>query len=481
MSKPQLIRGYEVVIGLETHAQLSTKSKIFSGSSTTFGAAPNTQASPVDLALPGTLPVMNRGAVERAIRFGLAVGATVAPLSIFARKNYFYPDLPKGYQISQYETPVVQGGAVEFFVGDQPQKVQLTRAHLEEDAGKSLHEDYQGQTGIDLNRAGTPLLEIVTEPDMRSSAEAVAYAKALHTLVTWLDICDGNMQEGSFRCDANVSVRRPGAPFGTRREIKNLNSFKFMQQAIDYEVQWQIDLIEDGGTVQQATVLFDADTGETRAMRSKEDAQDYRYFPDPDLPPLVIAPEWIAEVRAGMTELPRAMAARFQAEHGLPVDAAALMTQSKAFAAYFEAATAASGQPRLVANWLMGEVSRRLNAEDATIEQCPVAAPVLGQLVQRIADGTLSNNGARQVFDTLWAEGGAVDAVIEAKGLKQMSDSGALEAIVDEVLAANPKSIEEYRAGKEKAFNALVGQAMKASKGKGNPAEINAILKRKLG
>ena len=481
MSKPQLIRGYEVVIGLETHAQLSTKSKIFSGSSTTFGAAPNTQASPVDLALPGTLPVMNRGAVERAIRFGLAVGATVAPLSIFARKNYFYPDLPKGYQISQYETPVVQGGVVEFFVGDQPQKVQLTRAHLEEDAGKSLHEDYQGQTGIDLNRAGTPLLEIVTEPDMRSSAEAVAYAKALHTLVTWLDICDGNMQEGSFRCDANVSVRRPGAPFGTRREIKNLNSFKFMQQAIDYEVQWQIDLIEDGGTVQQATVLFDADTGETRAMRSKEDAQDYRYFPDPDLPPLVIAPEWIEQVRAAMTELPRAMAARFQAEHGLPVDAAALMTQSKAFAAYFEAATAASGQPRLVANWLMGEVSRRLNAEDLGVEQCPVAAPVLGQLLRRIADGTVSNNGARQVFDTLWSEGGAVDAIIVAKGLKQMNDSGALEAIVDAVLAANPKSVEEYRAGKEKAFNALVGQAMKASKGQGNPAELNAILKRKLG
>ncbi|MDE2095382.1 MAG: Asp-tRNA(Asn)/Glu-tRNA(Gln) amidotransferase subunit GatB, partial [Burkholderiales bacterium] len=323
MGTPALIRGYEVVIGIETHAQLSTRSKIFSGSSTAFGAAPNTQASPVDLALPGTLPVMNRGAVERAIRLGLAVGAKVAPLSIFARKNYFYPDLPKGYQISQYETPVVQGGALEFFVGDLKHTVHLTRAHLEEDAGKSLHEDYRGQTGIDLNRAGTPLLEIVTEPDMRSSREAVEYARALHRLVTWIGICDGNMQEGSFRCDANVSVRRPGAPFGTRREIKNLNSFKFMQQAIDYEVQWQIDLIEDGGAVQQATVLFDADSGETRAMRSKEDAHDYRYFPDPDLPPLVIEPEWVERVRAAMPELPAAMAARFQQADGLSADAGA--------------------------------------------------------------------------------------------------------------------------------------------------------------
>ena len=326
----QLIRGYEVVIGLETHAQLSTQSKIFSGSSTTFGAAPNTQASPVDLALPGTLPVMNRGAVERAIRFGLAVGAKVAPLSIFARKNYFYPDLPKGYQISQYETPVVQGGTVEFFVGDEKHSVNLTRAHLEEDAGKSLHEDYQGQTGIDLNRAGTPLLEIVTEPDMRSSAEAVEYARALHQIVTWIGICDGNMQEGSFRCDANVSVRRPGAPFGTRREIKNLNSFKFMQQAIDFEVQWQIDLLEDGGAVRQATVLFDPDTGETRAMRSKEDAHDYRYFPDPDLPPLAITATWIEQVRAQMPELPHMTAARFQRDYGLDAHDAAAMTQSRA-------------------------------------------------------------------------------------------------------------------------------------------------------
>ncbi len=482
MSSPSLIRGYEVVIGLETHAQLSTRSKIFSGSSTQFGAAPNTQASPVDLALPGTLPVMNRGAVERAIRFGLAVGATVAPLSIFARKNYFYPDLPKGYQISQYETPVVQGGEVEFFIGETRHVVHLTRAHLEEDAGKSLHEDYHGATGIDLNRAGTPLLEIVTEPDMRSSAEAAAYARSLHALVVWLDICDGNMQEGSFRCDANVSVRRPGAPFGTRREIKNLNSFKFLQQAIDYEVQWQIDLIEDGGRVQQATVLFDPDSGETRAMRTKEDAHDYRYFPDPDLPPLAIAPEWVERVRAEMPELPRVMAERFQRDYGLPVYDAAMMTQSKATAAFFETAAKACGQAKLVANWLMGELSRRLNAADTTIESSPVNAAQLAALIGRIVDGTISNNGARQVFDALWTGAGReVDAVIEAQGLKQMSDSGELERIVDEVLAANPKSVEEFRAGKDKAFNALVGQAMKATKGKANPTQVNELLKKKLG
>ncbi|MGE5865842.1 MAG: Asp-tRNA(Asn)/Glu-tRNA(Gln) amidotransferase subunit GatB, partial [Rhizobacter sp.] len=462
----KLIRGYEVVIGIETHAQLSTRSKIFSGSSTQFGAAPNTQASAVDLALPGTLPVMNRGAVERAIRFGLAVGAKIAPLSIFARKNYFYPDLPKGYQISQYEIPVVQGGSVEFFVGDVKHKVNLTRAHLEEDAGKSLHEDYAGQTGIDLNRAGTPLLEIVTEPDMRSSAEAVEYARTLHELVTWIDICDGNMQEGSFRCDANVSVRRPGADFGTRREIKNLNSFKFMQQAIDYEINWQIDLLEDGGEVKQATVLFNPDTGETRAMRTKEDAADYRYFPDPDLPPLVIAESWVQQVRDAMPELPRKMAERFQADYALPAYDATIMTQTQTMASYFETAARACGQPKLVANWLMGEVSRRLNAEGRGLEDSPVAAPVLAALISRIADGTIANNGAKQVFETLWTEGGEVDAIIEAKGLKQMSDTGELERILDEVLAANAKSVEEFRAGKEKAFNALIGQAMKATKGK---------------
>jgi len=482
MNPSALVRGYEVVIGFETHAQLSTQSKIFSGASTRFGGEPNTQACAVDLALPGSLPVMNRGAVERAIRFGLAVGATVAPMSIFARKNYFYPDLPKGYQISQYEIPVVQGGSLGFFVDGQPHQVRLTRAHLEEDAGKSLHEDFHGMSGIDLNRAGTPLLEIVTEPDLRSSKQAVEYAKALHTLVVWLGICDGNMQEGSFRCDANVSVRRPGEPFGTRREIKNLNSFRFLQQAIDYEVQWQIDQIEDGHTIQQATVLFDPDTGETRMMRTKEDAHDYRYFPDPDLPPLLIARAWVDEVKAGMPELPGALAERFVSEHGLPAYDAAMMTQSRAFAAFYQAATAACGQPKLVANWLMGEFARRLNQEDRGIEACPVSPEQLAQLIGRIGDGTISNNAARQVFEALWSgEGSSVDGVIEAKGLKQMNDTGALEKILDEVLAANPKSVEEYRAGKEKAFNALVGQAMKASKGKANPAQVNELLKQKLG
>ena len=476
------IRGYEVVIGLETHAQLSTLSKIFSGASTAFGAAPNTQASAVDLALPGTLPVANRAAVERAIRLGLAVGAKIAPLSIFARKNYFYPDLPKGYQISQYEIPVVQGGTLSFPLGDARRTVRLTRAHLEEDAGKSLHEDYAGQSGIDLNRAGTPLLEIVSEPDMRSSAEAVAYARALHTLVMWLGICDGNMQEGSFRCDANVSVRRPGAPFGTRREIKNLNSFRFMAQAIDFEIQWQIDRLEDGLSIEQATVLFDPDTGETRAMRSKEDAHDYRYFPDPDLPPLVIAPEWIERVRAAMPELPAAMAARFVERDGLPAADAALMTQSPHFARYYEAARDASGSPKLVANWLMGEVSKRLNAEGREIEASPLPPATLAALVGRVVDGTVSHNAARQVFDALWSgESTDVDALIGALGLEQMSDTGALEAIVAEVLAANPKSVDEYRAGKDKAFNALVGQVMKASRGKANPAQVNALLKAALG
>ena len=482
MGNKQLVRGFEVVIGIETHAQLSTRSKIFSGSSTTFGAAPNTQASAVDLALPGSLPVMNRGAVERAICFGLAVGAKVAPLSIFARKNYFYPDLPKGYQISQYETPVVQGGAVEFHVGTVLHKVQLTRAHLEEDAGKSLHEDYAGQTGIDLNRAGTPLLEIVTEPDMRCSLEAVEYAKALHAMVVWLGVCDGNMQEGSFRCDANVSVRRPGAPFGTRREIKNLNSFKFMQQAIDYEVQWQIDLIEEGGSVQQATVLFNSDTGETRAMRSKEDAHDYRYFPDPDLPPLVIAADWIERVRSGMPELPRVMAQRFQTSYGLQAEAAALMTQGKDWAVYFETAAQGCGQPRLVANWMMGELSKRLNAGVGTIGSSPIDATTLALLISRIADGTVSNNGARLLFDALWVRPGQdVDGLIASLGLQQMGDRGELAGIVDAVLAASPKLVEEFRGGKEKAFNALVGQAMKATQGKANPAQLNEMLREKLG
>jgi aspartyl-tRNA(Asn)/glutamyl-tRNA(Gln) amidotransferase subunit B len=482
MSAPALIRGYEVVIGLETHAQLSTASKIFSGASTQFGAAPNTQACAVDLALPGTLPVMNKGAVERAIQFGLAVHAKVAPLSIFARKNYFYPDLPKGYQISQYEIPVVQGGKVEFVLNGQKKAVRLTRAHLEEDAGKSLHEDYQGQTGIDLNRAGTPLLEIVSEPDMRSSAEAVEYAKALHTLVVWLGICDGNMQEGSFRCDANVSVRRPGAPFGTRREIKNLNSFRFLQQAVDFEVQWQIDRVEDGLPIEQATVLFNPDTGETRAMRSKEDAADYRYFPDPDLPPLVISPEWVARVKAAMPELPAAMAERFVRDDGLPEADAALMTQSLAFAKFYEAVREGCGQPKLAANWLMGEVSKRLNTEGRGIEAAALQPATLAALIRRVADSTVSNNGARQVFELLWSGAQTdVDAIIEAQGLKQMNDSSALLAIVDEVIAANAKSVDEFRAGKEKAFNALVGQVMKASKGKANPAQAGELLRQRLG
>ncbi len=477
-----LVAGYEVIIGFETHAQLSTQSKIFSRAATAFGAEPNTQACAVDLALPGTLPVMNKGAVERAIQFGLAIGAHVAPRSIFARKNYFYPDLPKGYQISQFEIPVVQGGAIEFFLGDEKKTVRLVRAHLEEDAGKSLHEDFIGQSGIDLNRAGTPLLEIVTEPDMRSSAEAVAYAKELHKIVTWIGICDGNMQEGSFRCDANVSVRKPGQPLGTRREIKNLNSFKFMQQAIDFEIRWQIEQIEDGHAIQQATVLFNPDTGETRAMRTKEDAADYRYFPDPDLPPLVIADDWVARVKAQMPELPRAMAARFVAEYGLPEYDATTLTQSRVMGAYFEAAAKASGQAKLVSNWVMGELSRRLNTQEAGIETSPVSAAQLAQLVARIADGTVSNNAAKQVFDALWTgDGTEVDAVIDAKGLKQMSDTGELESIIDAVLAANADNVAQYKAGKEKAFNALVGQAMKATKGKGNPAQVNALLKQKLG
>jgi len=481
----KLVQGYEVVIGFETHAQLSTNSKIFSRASVAFGAEPNTQACALDMALPGTLPVMNKGAVERAIQFGLAVNAHVAERSIFARKNYFYPDLPKGYQISQFEIPVVQGGEVSFYLEEDKKTVhktvRLVRAHLEEDAGKSLHEDFIGQSGIDLNRAGTPLLEIVTEPDIRSSEEAVAYAKELHKIVTWIGICDGNMQEGSFRCDANVSVRKPGQPLGTRREIKNLNSFKFMQQAIDFEVRWQIEEIEDGRAIQQATVLFDPDTGETRAMRTKEDSADYRYFPDPDLPPLCIGRDWVERVKGEMTELPRVMAARFVQDYALPEYDATTLTQSKAMAAYFEAAAKACGQPKLASNWIMGEVSRRLNAADIGIEQAPVSAAQLAALIGRISDNTISNNAARQVFDALWTEGGEVDAIIEAKGLKQMNDTGELEKIIDEVLAANPKNVEEFKAGNAKALNGLVGPIMKASKGKANPAQVNELLKKKLG
>ena len=493
MSK--LVQGYEVVIGFETHTQLSTQSKIFSRASTAFGAEPNTQACAVDLALPGALPVMNVGAVERAIEFGLAVNAHIAERSVFARKNYFYPDLPKGYQISQFEIPVVQGGEVSFFLEEGKETirktVRLVRAHLEEDAGKSLHEDFVGQSGIDLNRAGTPLLEIVTEPDMRSSDEAVAYAKELHKIVTWIGICDGNMQEGSFRCDANVSVRKPGAELGTRREIKNLNSFKFMQQAIDYEVRWQIEQIEDGHAIQQATVLFDPDTGETRAMRTKEDAADYRYFPDPDLPPLCVARDWVERVRSEMAELPRVMAERFVTHYKLPEYDATTLTQSKVMAAYFETAAQVCEQAKLASNWVMGEVSRRLNTGDMGFDNIPVSATQLGALIVRIHDNTISNNAAKDVFDALWNDAATfstdkatalqqIDAVIDAKGLKQMNDNGALEAIIDAVLAANPDNVEQFRAGKEKAFNALVGQAMKASKGKANPAQVNEMLKKKL-
>ena len=481
---------WEVVIGLEVHTQLNTQSKIFSGASIAFGAEPNVQACSVDIALPGVLPVLNRGAVARAIRFGLAVGGRVSPKSVFARKNYFYPDLPKGYQISQFELPVVVGGALDLLVpdgkgGHYEKRVNLTRAHLEEDAGKSLHEDFHGMTGIDLNRAGTPLLEIVSEPDMRSSAEAVAYAKQLHSLVRWIDICDGNMQEGSFRCDANVSVRPRGqAEFGTRREIKNLNSFRFLQQAIDYEIQWQIDLIEDGGKVQQATVLFDPDTGETRAMRSKEDAHDYRYFPDPDLLPLVIGADWIERVKGEMPELPVALSARFQNEYGLSAYDATTLTASREVAQYYLDVVAAAGtaNAKTCANWVMGDLAGRLNKAELDIVASPVSAAQLAGLVARIADNTISNAIAKKVFEALWnGDGESADTIIEAQGLKQVTDSGAIEAIIDEVLAANQKSVEEFRAGKEKAFNALVGQCMKASKGKANPAQVNELLKKKLG
>ena len=481
---------WEVVIGLEVHTQLNTQSKIFSSASIAFGAEPNVQACGVDIALPGVLPVLNKGAVERAIRFGLSVGASIAPKSVFARKNYFYPDLPKGYQISQFELPVVVGGALNLLVPDgkggaYEKRVNLTRAHLEEDAGKSLHEDFHGMTGIDLNRAGTPLLEIVSEPDMRSSAEAVAYAKQLHSLVRWIDICDGNMQEGSFRCDANVSVRPRGQEqFGTRREIKNLNSFRFLQQAIDFEVQWQIDTIEDGGRVQQATVLFDPDTGETRMMRSKEDAHDYRYFPDPDLLPLLISPDWKARVQAGMPELPGAMKARFMDEWGLSAYDATTLTASKEAADFYHATVTAAG-PALAkpcANWVMGDLAARLNKAELDIGASPVSPAQLAGLVVRIADNTISNAIGKKVFEALWnGEGPSADEIIDQQGLKQVTDSGAIEAMIDEVLAANQKSVDEFRAGKEKAFNALVGQVMKASKGQANPAQVNELLRQKLG
>ena len=478
---------WEVVIGIETHAQLATVSKIFSGAATAFGAEPNTQACAIDLAFPGVLPVLNRQAVECAIRFGLAIDAQVAAKSVFARKNYFYPDLPKGYQISQFDLPVVQGGALTVQVGSGEQAyektIRLTRAHLEEDAGKSLHEDFHGKSGIDLNRAGTPLLEIVTEPDMRSADEAVAYARALHALVRWIGICDGNMQEGSFRCDANVSVRRPGAPLGTRREIKNLNSFRYLKEAIEYEIRWQIETLEDGGSIQQATVLFDPDSGETRMMRSKEDAHDYRYFPDPDLLPLTIGDDWIARVRGELPELPAQKRQRFMADFGLSAYDATTLTASQEIADYFEATVAAAGAgaAKPCANWVMVDLAARLNKDGLEFTQAPVTPAQLGGLVARIVDQTISNNIGKKVFEALWnGEGASADAIIDAQGLKQITDSGAIASLVDEVLAANAANVAEYRAGKEKAFNALVGQVMKAAKGKANPQQVNALLKAKL-
>ena len=509
---------WEVVIGIETHAQLATVSKIFSGASTAFGAEPNTQACAVDLALPGVLPVLNRQAVECAIRFGLAIGAEVAEKSVFARKNYFYPDLPKGYQISQMDLPVVVGGQLTLQVGQGDKAyekvVQLTRAHLEEDAGKSLHEDFHGKSGIDLNRAGTPLLEIVSEPDMRSSDEAVAYARALHALVRWIGICDGNMQEGSFRCDANVSVRPKGqAEFGTRREIKNLNSFRFLKEAIDYEVQWQINELEEGRKIVQATVLFDPDSGETRVMRTKEDAHDYRYFPDPDLLPLMIGADWKARVRAALPELPQQVRERLVNEHFLPRGHADAIGSTREMVSYYFDLTEVVNQginlevvrdrlippeqrglavdfvqkevanihSRLCANWIMVELASYLKAEGKDISDSPVTAAQLGGLIIEIAEGRISNNIAKKVFEALWnGEGATADEVIKQQGLKQITDTGAIEKLVDEVIAANPGNVAEFRAGKEKAFNALVGQVMKAAKGKANPQQVNELLKAKL-
>jgi aspartyl-tRNA(Asn)/glutamyl-tRNA(Gln) amidotransferase subunit B len=468
---------WEIVVGIETHAQLLTKSKIFSGAATAFGAPPNSQASAVDIALPGVLPVLNRAAVEHAIRFGLAVNGTVNRRSIFARKNYFYPDLPKGYQISQFEMPIVQGGSLRI-----PKEIRITRAHLEEDAGKSLHEALRGMSGIDLNRAGTPLLEIVSEPDLRGAQEAVAYARALHRLVVWIGICDGNMQEGSFRCDANVSVRRQGEKLGTRCEIKNLNSFLFMQQAIEFEAQRQIEILERGGKIEQETRLYDPERNETRSMRTKEDAQDYRYFPDPDLLPVEIADELIERVRASLPELPEARRDRLVASYGLtPAQAGQLTssieTSSFALAALHEAPRARSSD---LANWIVGPLSAKLNEANLDISASRISARQLGRLAARVDDGTLSSKMVKELIDAMWAGEGDADAIIEKRGLKQVSDAGAIEKLVDEVLANNEKQVADYRSGKEKAFNSLVGQVMKATQGKANPAQVNEILRRKL-
>jgi aspartyl-tRNA(Asn)/glutamyl-tRNA(Gln) amidotransferase subunit B len=475
---------WETVIGLEIHVQLSTVSKIFSGASTAFGAPPNAQASAVDIALPGVLPVLNRAAVDKAILFGLAIGSTINRRSVFARKNYFYPDLPKGYQISQYEAPIVQGGTLSIAAGGVQKTIRVTRAHLEEDAGKSLHEDFHGMTGIDLNRAGTPLLEIVSEPDMRSAEEALAYARAMHALVRWIGICDGNMQEGSFRCDANVSVRPMGSDaFGTRCEIKNLNSFRFLERAIEYEARRQIAVIEEGGRIALETRLFDPDKNETRAMRSKEEAHDYRYFPDPDLPELVVGEDWLDRLRGELPQLPQAKRVRYVAQYGLSDYDASLLTQSRETAAYFEDLILRLGADaaKTCANWVAAELAAALNREGLDIGAAPVSSAQLAGLLARVRDATISGKIAKEVFEALWkGEGESADGIIEARGLKQISDHGALEAIIDQVIGANPKLIEEYRAGKGKAFNALVGQAMKATRGKGNPGQLTEILKKKL-
>ena len=472
---------WETVIGLEIHAQLSTNSKIFSGSSTSYGAEPNTQASLIDLGMPGVLPVLNQAAVHMAVKFGLAIDAHLAPRSIFARKNYFYPDLPKGYQISQYELPIVGVGHIDIELEDgSTKRIGITRAHLEEDAGKSLHEDFQGQTGIDLNRAGTPLLEIVSEPDMRNAKEAVAYMKKLHALVRYLGVCDGNMQEGSFRCDANVSVRRPGEAFGTRAEIKNLNSFRFIERAINHEVERQIDLIESGGKVVQETRLYDPDRNETRSMRGKEDANDYRYFPDPDLLPVEITPEFIESVRVTLPELPDAKKARFMDAYKLSAYDADMLTQSRDVADYFEAVAQACGDAKLAANWVNGELAAALNRAGMELANVPITTDAFAGLLKRILDNTISGKIAKEVFEAMWNGEGSADAVIEQKGLKQITDTGAIEAMIDEIIAANPKQTAEYRAGKDKLFGFFVGAAMKASKGKANPEQVNAILKQKL-
>ncbi|TMI00441.1 MAG: Asp-tRNA(Asn)/Glu-tRNA(Gln) amidotransferase subunit GatB [Betaproteobacteria bacterium] len=474
--------GWEIVVGLETHAQLATRSKMFSGAATAFGAPPNTQASAVDIALPGTLPVANAKAVEHAIRFGLAVKGQINRRSIFARKNYFYPDLPKGYQISQYELPIVAGGEVKFFVDGEERRVRLTRAHLEEDAGKLLHELSHGMTGVDLNRAGTPLLEIVSEPELRGAREAVAYARALHGLVMWIGICDGNMQEGSFRCDANVSVKRAGEnKLGTRCEIKNLNSFRFMERAIEFEARRQIELLEEGGKVEQETRLYDAERDETRSMRTKEDAHDYRYFPDPDLLPLVLREEQIRKIETEMPELPDATRERFARQYALPAYDAGVLTASRAAAGYFEALVKAAGvDAKLCANWQTGALNAALNEADLPVSESKLSPASLAGLLKRIADGTLSGKMAKEVFDAMWAGEGGADEIIEKRGLRQISDSALIEKLVDDVLASNAKQVEDYRAGKEKALNSLVGQVMKATKGKADPEQVNRVLRRKL-